>query len=1200
MNPIFTDLEGNKIQINENDRYYKNHRFLFQCRLHRYTSFHIPYKPNTIHFEKDIFYETRILVQRFPNRYKKLKYATLSFSGYLKNDFTFQINAKCHSLYGMKEKSFTFSVKTINNTPELLTTNIPLNGIKDTKLDFSINVKDSNITSLNQETFYITNENIFLENMTYDEDICTIDASIRFHESGTKQTLFRIGDTDNALTDEGKIISNIFDQLPDIIFDSFETENIDIDISNLLTIDNEDTIQVYIDNTNVFTVTTQSTIVTIHNPFIHSGKLYGNFSTTIPIHTLSSKTLVLSIKVNGNIYQESKIEIFSAVNAFRNTSTKFEQIEKFIEYNILKMNIIHKYRDISFLKGNNFNYIDFKYYENTYNTNLELKNYFTALEAKSSFDTGEFAWYNNSREKISDTYSHTANIGDYYKIYLEGKVLYQSKIFTETIETDIFHDLYYHSGFIFNENIHRVVNEYITKPTLTHQLYGDIKNWDVSNVDNFSNLFSNKSITFDLSNWDITKGTNFDNMFSRNTGDSTYKLNFIKNLPTNVNAKNMFESSFVNHDIIDELFNTDKTFDLILEGIEMNEDTLNKIYALRTSSKLSLLGDATEWKTTIQDLKNAGFDARQLYDLGFMNLQEAFSIDEVIDLSVEETKTMYSLKDMLTVYSVDELKIFFTALQIHLAGNIDIPTLIAGGFTDISNFANKAFDTIVLKNQGFTAFKFAEIGYDIKQLRDLGFVNTDFVVFNSSKDIYQNQVFVDEGITVLYGTYTTQGRVNTEVEGVYTLTYNITFDDNEIFSVQKSIHVIDDIPPTATIQIMDSKDIYKESDLVKIKVTFSEPVENVSISMTGSQNVNKINMTKESDTIYSYSHTVNQGKGTCTFEIKANDVSASKHPYNDFSTFEIDTIFPTITINTTSNSKLNKDDSIIVTASFNENVSNVFSNLFFNNNKYEPFSLTQNDKVYEIVFQVPDGNGTATIQVNGTDAAGNESSDSINFEIDNLLNPPQVSINKSIFKENDDLIVSAQFDEAVGNVYFELSGSNNESIQMDEQNDNQFIYTYSIKSGDGPCKLKVYGTDEIGNDTVSGEIIFSIDNTINKPYIELDKSMVQVGEEILVSAQFDEQVENVYFTVNASDPIYMNQSGNNTFISTYTVQENEPSSITVYGTDLVGNTTSNNITFDIFVDLSGNIVDLSGNIVDLSGNIVDLSGNVVDSSGNIY
>ena len=300
------------------------------------------------------------------------------------------------------------------------------------------------------------------------------------------------------------------------------------------------------------------------------------------------------------------------------------------------------------------------------------------------------------------------------------------------------------------------------------------------------------------------------------------------------------------------------------------------------------------------------------------------------------------------------------------------------------------------------------------------------------------------------------------------------------------------------------------------------------------------------------------------------------------------------------NSKLNKDDSIIVTASFNENVSNVFSNLFFNNNKYEPFSLTQNDKVYEIVFQVPDGNGTATIQVNGTDAAGNESSDSINFEIDNLLNPPQVSINKSIFKENDDLIVSAQFDEAVGNVYFELSGSNNESIQMDEQNDNQFIYTYSIKSGDGPCKLKVYGTDEIGNDTVSGEIIFSIDNTINKPYIELDKSMVQVGEEILVSAQFDEQVENVYFTVNASDPIYMNQSGNNTFISTYTVQENEPSSITVYGTDLVGNTTSNNITFDIFVDLSGNIVDLSGNIVDLSGNIVDLSGNVVDSSGNIY
>ena len=230
-------------------------------------------------------------------------------------------------------------------------------------------------------------------------------------------------------------------------------------------------------------------------------------------------------------------------------------------------------------------------------------------------------------------------------------------------------------------------------------MYGDIKTWDVSNVTNFSYLFSNKIITFDLSNWDISKGENFDKTFSRNTGNTENKLNFIKNLPTNVSANKIFEFSFVSDNIIDELFDTDKTFDMILEGIEISENTLNKIYSLRNSSKLFMFGDATKWKTTIKDLRNAGFSARKLYDLGFRNLQEAFSIDELIDLSVEETKSMYSLEDMLTVYSVTQLRGHFTALQIHLAGNIDIPTLIAGGFTDISNFANKAFDTIVLKNR---------------------------------------------------------------------------------------------------------------------------------------------------------------------------------------------------------------------------------------------------------------------------------------------------------------------------------------------------------------------------------------------------------------------------------------------------------------------------------------------------------------------
>ena len=1197
MNPIFTDLEGNKIQINENDRYYKNHRFLFQCRLHRYTSFHIPYKPNTIHFEKDIFYETRILVQRFPNRYKKLKYATLSFSGYLKNDFTFQINAKCHSLYGMKEKSFTFSVKTINNTPELLTTNIPLNGIKDTKLDFSINVKDSNITSLNQETFYITNENIFLENMTYDEDICTIDASIRFHESGTKQTLFRIGDTDNALTDEGKIISNIFDQLPDIIFDSFETENIDIDISNLLTIDNEDTIQVYIDNTNVFTVTTQSTIVTIHNPFIHSGKLYGNFSTTIPIHTLSSKTLVLSIKVNGNIYQESKIEIFSAVNAFRNTSTKFEQIEKFIEYNILKMNIIHKYRDISFLKGNNFNYIDFKYYENTYNTNLELKNYFTALEAKSSFDTGEFAWYNNSREKISDTYSHTANIGDYYKIYLEGKVLYQSKIFTETIETDIFHDLYYHSGFIFNENIHRVVNEYITKPTLTHQLYGDIKNWDVSNVDNFSHLFSNKSITFDLSKWDISNGKTFDNMFANNRGNSGNFQSLLDkiHIQESISANNLFEGIVVPPEIVESIFNYPTPIENILKNVEIDQSSLQKI-AQNKEKAQTLYGEATEWKTTIKDLKDSGFDAKELYDLGFRNLQEAFSIDEVIDLSVQEIKNMYSLEDMSTVYSVEDLrKNNFTALQIHLAGNIDIPTLIAGGFTDISNFADKAFNTMDLKNQGFTAFKFAEIDYNISELRNLGFVNNDFVKLKGSEIefIYQFQEYNDQGLQILYGSYILDDtQLDNEIENTYTVFYNITFEDNETFAVARNVKVIDNISPTVTSFSLVKSDVpidlntpLKKNDKITFSIEFSEDVQNVSISMEGSQYVEYLEIEDhKNNRIFELEYTITDGNGQCNFTISATDKSEYGYSVQYPGSFFVDNTVPQITskllfkiLSSSDETQIDiikneeqswskipfkTNDTLKIELEFSESVTSS-ANIFYNGNNYSMVKNIDTDHIFQYNINFT-GDNVATVQINASDSAGNEIAENIYIQIDNT--PPSfdgnIIVSQGYFKNYDEITFSAKMQEKVSKAFYEITGHNEieeTSMTLDNQTmtSGNFTIGANKKITSGNMTITVTGFDITGNSNSTQKVIFIdndkpsfVDTTILYNHQHTIKPLT-VNDTLKITTKFDKSIKEVTF--NGKN---MDKNESEEYYTDYTVTQDTPQGqfdVNLIATDLAGN-----------------------------------------------
>ena len=45
--------------------------------------------------------------------------------------------------------------------------------------------------------------------------------------------------------------------------------------------------------------------------------------------------------------------------------------------------------------------------------------------------------------------------------------------------------------------------------------YGDINTWDVSAIDDFSYLFSNKrSFNSDISNWDVSNGINFAGMFT--------------------------------------------------------------------------------------------------------------------------------------------------------------------------------------------------------------------------------------------------------------------------------------------------------------------------------------------------------------------------------------------------------------------------------------------------------------------------------------------------------------------------------------------------------------------------------------------------------------------------------------------------------------------------------------------------------------
>ena len=72
------------------------------------------------------------------------------------------------------------------------------------------------------------------------------------------------------------------------------------------------------------------------------------------------------------------------------------------------------------------------------------------------------------------------------------------------------------SGYRFTErsNLDRAVDLWFSDRNNAIENYGDINNWDVSKITDFSRLFFWKHIDFEISNWDVGSGTNFSFMFA--------------------------------------------------------------------------------------------------------------------------------------------------------------------------------------------------------------------------------------------------------------------------------------------------------------------------------------------------------------------------------------------------------------------------------------------------------------------------------------------------------------------------------------------------------------------------------------------------------------------------------------------------------------------------------------------------------------
>ena len=67
---------------------------------------------------------------------------------------------------------------------------------------------------------------------------------------------------------------------------------------------------------------------------------------------------------------------------------------------------------------------------------------------------------------------------------------------------------------ITQDNIYQAVAEWLVEPVLAEETYGNISDWDVSNVNNMQGLFYSQSFNQDIGNWDVSNVINMQGMFS--------------------------------------------------------------------------------------------------------------------------------------------------------------------------------------------------------------------------------------------------------------------------------------------------------------------------------------------------------------------------------------------------------------------------------------------------------------------------------------------------------------------------------------------------------------------------------------------------------------------------------------------------------------------------------------------------------------
>jgi uncharacterized protein (TIGR02145 family) len=211
---------------------------------------------------------------------------------------------------------------------------------------------------------------------------------------------------------------------------------------------------------------------------------------------------------------------------------------------------------------------------------------------------------------------------------------------------------------------------------------------------------------------------------------------------------------------------------------------------------------------------------------------------------------------------------------------------------------------------------------------------------------------------------------------------NFFYNSNSVTDITNGSASITDItPPTAAITLSDADGKVKVGDNITITATFNEAMADFpvpQIVLSGANTLASTNMSKVSNTVYTYHHTIVTGNGDVNISL-ATGTDVAGNPVvptpTSGGTFTIDNIPPSGAITYSKTGSLRFGEELIITATFSEPMANnpVPQIELSGSNIVSSTAMTKvSGTVYTYNHTVAVGNGTTNVSFhNGTDEQGN-------------------------------------------------------------------------------------------------------------------------------------------------------------------------------------------------------------------------------------